>query len=159
MLKKFCFASLLLVAAYAGMGSLSLGLENEVATAEASADLVEDLEIMQGDWEMKAMQNGDEYRLHKIIAGNVDTLSVYRNGSLIQKQTATLELKEMGPVKVYHWTNGKMIVGPSAGTSFADGSFIYRLDKNRWVGVHGMLSGDVNNFNVEDFRRVESESK
>lgn len=117
----------------------------------ASAD---DLGDLQGQWEMKVRQNGMEQRIVKTVAGTTETVEVYAGEMLVHKHMVDFELKTFGPAKVFVWRNRRNLVGPNAGQKLPDGRYLYRLDKTRWIGIHGMLEGDRTDVLREVFERV-----
>ena len=131
----FCLALTLLVA----------------ASGVASAN---DLALFQGTWEMTGTNAGNPIRVVKTIEGSKETVEVYSNGILTQKHHVDFELKAFGPAKVFLWTNGRITAGPRAGQRLPDGRFIYRIDDETLIGVHGMLEGDKTSVLREVYKRV-----
>lgn len=116
--------------------------------------LADDLTDLQGKWEMKTKSNGVELRVVKTIEGTKETLEVYEVDKLVQKHIVEFELTEFGPAKVFSWKLGQIVAGPRTGQKLPDGRCIYRLEKDMWIGVHGMLSGDLTGVLVEGYKRI-----
>lgn len=124
------------------------------STAWESRVAADDLADLQRKWGMTITANGIERRVIKTIEGTSETLEVYEDTKLIQKHIVDFELKSYGPAKVFTWKNGRIVAGPRAGQKSPDGRFIYRLEKLKWIGVHGMLDGDQTEVLREVYERL-----
>ena len=125
-----------------------------VLFATCGVGLADDIALFQGTWEMKGVNAGVPIRVVKTIDGNNETVEVYSNGILTQKHHVKFELRAFGPAKVFLWKNGQITAGPRAGQGLPDGRFIYKIDKNTLIGVHGMLEGDKTSVLREVYKRV-----
>jgi hypothetical protein len=121
-----------------------------VVARSAPAD---DLNALQGTWESRVSADGKEYRVEKRIDGQKETVRTFDGTTLIREHVVEFDLTPDGDVKIFRWKNGKVIAGPELGQPLADGAFIYRLEKDRWTGVFGMLRTDTGPVYAQVFTR------
>ena len=103
------------------------------ATAQEDAqdkDLVADLKLLQGRWELKV---GDT-RSVKTIEGNKETVRRYdaKTGELRREHSVTFKLSKSGDVRVFTF------FGRPGGRGR---SFVYKVDKDNFWDVPGLLQG------------------
>ena len=113
-----------------------------------------DLESLQGAWETTFEQNGKTYRAVKTIKERNESVEVYDGQTLMKKHEVEFELKDDGEVKTLTYRNGRITFGAGSPAKLPDGKYIYRLDKDNWVGIFGALSTDTGPVYMQTFKRV-----
>ena len=117
--------------------TLALGVAGQVLARQSEDDkaLKEDLKKLQGKWEY-TFDAGDLKGLRKVkeIKGNTERVSWYTpDGKLFCVNKVEFKLQKQGDDRVFSWFNGTVTEGEGKGTAFADGSFVYRLEGDRWI--------------------------
>jgi len=113
-----------------------------------------DLDSLQGAWETTFEQNGKTYRAVKTIKERNESVEVYDGQTLMKKHEVEFELKDDGEVKTLTYRNGRITFGAGSPAKLPDGKYIYRLDKDNWVGIFGTLSTDTGPVYIQTFKRV-----
>lgn len=113
-----------------------------------------DLESLQGQWEMSFQQQGRPLRVVKTIEGNRETVDVFDGEKLLKQHVVEFELETTDRVKIFTYRHGRVTRGHGTGQQVPDGSFIYRLSEDRWIGVYGVLRGDMGPGYTAEYRRV-----
>lgn len=113
-----------------------------------------DLDSLQGSWETNFRQNERTYRAVKTIKGQTETVEVFDGEKLMKKHSVDFELDECDGIKTFTYRNGRVTFGAGAPTKLPDGKYIYRLDKDSWIGVFGALSTDSGPVYLQTFKRV-----
>lgn len=111
----------------------------DVAANESDKDLAADLALLQGSWELLHGNQGKEpsTRSVKTISGNTETLRRYNiaTGKLTHEHSVEFKLSKSGSVRVFTFY--------APGGSAENGlSYIYRIDKDDFYDIPGMLHGD-----------------
>lgn len=125
-----------------------------IVSRSARAD---DLDTLQGTWESKITADGKEYRVEKTIDGQQETVRTFDGAALLRTHVVEFELKTDGDVKIFRWKNGAVTAGPQQGQALADGAFIYRLEKDKWTGVFGVLRDETGPIYAQVFTRKAAE--
>ena len=114
--------------------SASLQAQEVKAPDEA---LAKDLELLQGKWELF---HGTEVPFHstKEIKGNQETVRRYdaKTGKLIREHTVEFALARSGEVRVFTFY-------PVGGDPKQGGSFVYKLDGDKFYDIPGLLQGET----------------
>jgi hypothetical protein len=110
--------------------------------AEDDKALKEDLRNLQGKWEhtftaeeVKGVLNFPVgmRKLHE-VRGNSERVTRYApDGTAFRVNVVDFRLERRGEERVLFWFNGKVTEGDGAGELFQDGSFVYRLEGDRWT--------------------------
>ena len=109
-------------------------------TNETDKDLVADLALLQGTWELLHGNQGKTpatTRSVKTIKGNTETLRRYsiETGKLKHEHSVEFELSKSGSVRVFTFY--------APGGSPENGlSYVYKVDKNNFFDIPGLLHGD-----------------
>ena len=125
-----------------------------IATVAQSWANAGDLEDLQGAWETTFEQNGKTYRAVKTIKDRNESVEVYDGQTLMKKHDVEFEVKDDGEVKTLKYRNGRITFGAGSPAKLPDGKYIYRLDKDNWVGIFGALSADTGPVYMQTFKRV-----
>jgi hypothetical protein len=135
-MKKTVFAvTSLMVLAF----SLTCAVGDDDAN-ETDKELAADLASLQGSWELLHGNQGKQppnTRSVKTIAGNTETLRRYsiETGKLKHEHSVEFKLSKSGSVRVFTFY--------APGGSAENGlSYIYRIDKDDFYDIPGMLHGD-----------------
>jgi hypothetical protein len=124
-------------------GSLAIGLiagaNDEPSKKAEDPDLVADLKLIQGSWEL---QHGNEgkgrptTRSVKTIEGNVETLRRYnaKTGKKTHEHSVEIKLSKSGEVRVCTF----YAVGGSPENGL---SFVYKVDAENYYDIPGLLQG------------------
>lgn len=132
---------------------------NVAAAPAEDADLAADLKLIQGTWELQhGNPNGrPTTRSVKTITGNKETLRRFnaKSGKKTHEHSVEIKLSKSGEVRVctFYRVGGK----PDNGQSF-----IYRVDKENFYDITGMLQGATyrnysNSPHVWHWKRVDDE--
>ncbi len=104
--------------------------------SEDDKALKEDLRNLQGKWEhtFKDGEGNAHVRKVKEIKDNKETVTWYLpDGQVFAVNEVEFKLEMKGKLRIFSWTNGKIVEGEHKGETFADGSFIYKLDGDEWA--------------------------
>lgn len=116
---------------------------NSKTANKIDADLVADLKLIQGSWELQhGGKNRPTTRSVKTIKGNIETLKRYNNktGKKTHEHSVEIKLSKSGAVRVCTFFR----VG---GTPENGLSFVYRLDTENYYDIPGLLQGsDYRNY-------------
>lgn len=117
---------------------------------ESDKDLAADLALLQGSW---VLSHGNEgkgpptVRSIKTIRGNVETLSRYQNetGELLHEHSVEFKLAKSGSVHV-------LTFFPVGGSPENGLSYVYKVDKDNFYDIPGLLHG-------EQFRNYQTDTR
>lgn len=117
-------------------GILSAGISSPSGESRMDPELENDLAMFQGRWSWKKQDKGEvvEEMIVELQGNEATTRFLDKNGDVKAVNVSTFTLSRSGGVKVYRVH--------SAGRPEENGAFIYRLDPNRFVAVHGMLTNE-----------------
>jgi hypothetical protein len=114
------------------------------------ANLKEDRKLMEGKFE-RLLDPPAAYGIVKAvkeIKGNKELVTYYdKNGKLVYSNTADIKLIKSGPVRVFQWSNGRIVDGIGKGQKYPvverpeETSYIYRVDKSGFYELWGFLPG------------------
>ena len=109
-------------------------------TSESDPDLAQDLEILQGSWELLHARDSTgrpTTRSIKTINGNIETLQRFnaQTGDKTHEHSVEFQLTKSGNVRVFTF----FAVGGSPESGI---SFVYKVDAENFWDVPGLLHGD-----------------
>ncbi len=135
------------------------------AVAETKEDLAgveapsEDLDAIQGLWVRKERVGlFGSRRITKQIKGAVETVTYYDDkGNVERANTVTVKLRRAGPIKVFVFTDYKVIAGPSTGYE-ADWvrAYIYKVVDDTFVEIWGVLGDKDEELEVHRWKHVKA---
>lgn len=129
---------------------ITLHGEDTVQTEKKSVEELEreDLDQIQGDWERPILdaQNVVVGRAVKSIAGNVEIVTYSdRSGKVLHAHKTTIEVRRLGPVRVFLYRDKEVIDGPNKGQKTkGTGGYIYKVNKGRFTEVTSLFVGQEN---------------
>lgn len=118
---------------------------------------IEPIKVVQGKWvRRQTTPNGPviivkEHKEQKTIVTAYDDQK-----NVIYSHESEFKIEQMGKVRVFTFFNRTLTAGPNAGQKIKEPvSFIFRVDKQRFVEVNGLLDGDTNAPNLLIWERME----
>ena len=117
-----------------------------------------DLDDLQGKWETTFEQNGRSYRAVKTIKNRTETVEVFDGEMLMKRHSVEFDLNDDGEVKTLTYKNGQITFGAGSPAKLPDGKYIYRLEKDIWIGVFGALSKDTGPVYLQTFKRTKTKT-
>ena len=113
-----------------------------------------DLDKLQGTWETSFRQEGKTYRAVKTIQDQTETVEVFDGERLMKRHSVNFELDERDGIKTFTYRNGQITLGAGSPANLPDGKYIYRVDGDNWIGIHGAFSTDSGPVFIQVFKRV-----
>jgi hypothetical protein len=104
--------------------------------SDAEKALKEDLRKLQGKWEYTFKEGEANAGIHKVkeIKDNKETVTWYDpDGKVLLVNEVDFKLERKGKLRIFSWSNGKVVEGELKGATFEDGSFVYELDGDDWT--------------------------
>lgn len=107
---------------------------------ETNKELEADLALLQGTWELLHGNEGKgspNTRSTKTISGNTETLRRFKiaTGEMTREHSVEFELSKSGSVHVFTFY-------APGGSSENGVSYVYKVDKNNFFDIPGLLHGD-----------------
>ncbi len=128
----------LTLACLATTATLVTGDDDDAAN-ENDQELAADLALLQGSWELLHGNPGKAPKILsvKTIEGNTETLRRYdiKTGELKHQHSVEFQLSKSGNVRVFTFY-------PPGGSPKNGLSYVYKLDKNDFFDIPGLLHGD-----------------
>jgi hypothetical protein len=97
--------------------------------------LKEDLRNLQGKWEYTFKEGEANAGIRKVkeIKDNKETVTWYNpEGKVFLVNEVDFKLERKGKLRIFSWSNGKVVEGELKGSPFEDGSFLYELEGDEW---------------------------
>jgi hypothetical protein len=100
---------------------------------------------VQGKWERNDANGGRPVRLVKEHKGNRTTLTVFdENGAVLVAHKSEFEVRVMGEVKLFVYSNMEITAGPNKGQKAAGPfAYIYRVGDGSFYEVTGLLKNET----------------
>jgi hypothetical protein len=122
----------------------------------------QDLAVVQGRWERPMTDNGNVVgRAVKEIQDNVETISYFNAaGQLVHAHKVKVELKRLGPARLFTYTDYTITAGPNKGLKTnRGGAYLYKVEGDRFLEIVNALVGqEKDNFSVLTWKRVKGMS-
>ena len=120
------------------------------ADENVDKELAADLKLLQGSWELMHGNEGKgapTVQSIKVIDGNKETLRRFnaKTGVLLHEHSVQIKLSKSGHVRV-------MTFFPVGGSPEQGLSYVYKLDKDDFYDIPGLLHGD-------EYRNYQNEPK
>ncbi len=100
---------------------------------------------VRGKWEREAKdKEGKTFRATKEIRGNQETITYYDNeGKVVYTHTVEVKLERVGNVRLFTYSNGKVLAGPNKDQEVSPKpfSYVYTTDGQMFAEVMGFLAG------------------
>lgn len=138
----------------------SLVLLISAVAASAQQPVPALIDTLQGEWSRSVMdQDGNRYRVVKQIAGNEETVSVYKGDELVRQHRVDFAVTQTEHVQIFTYTNYTVTAGPDRGAR-RQGSFSYlfQIRDDRWYEVHGLMNGEEGPVQVVQYERVKQDA-
>ena len=120
-----------------------------------------ELQLIQGVWQVEGKAaDGTAVRIVKHVAGESETVTVFdAEGNTVHEHAADFELTKTEHVRIFTYFNYRLTAGPSKGTT-RDGrfSYLYRVEGDRFIEIHGILNGDKGPPRVQIWSRMKDEA-
>ncbi|HAA71133.1 MAG TPA: hypothetical protein DCE55_18485 [Planctomycetaceae bacterium] len=138
------------------LAALLSGLLLSGATATADESASEKLLAeCQGTWIRTNTNNGTKNRVVKVIEGNKETVSYFRNGMLTRAHQVEIEVSATEHFNLFTFKNGVVIAGPDKGDKFAGPHYYaFKIEDNTWYEVMQLLKGGKGRPNVTQYQRM-----
>ena len=123
------------------MISVLIGFASDTSATENvnSSDL---LSQCQGTWIHSEVQKGVNSRIVKVIKGNKETVSYYRDGKLTRVHQVDFEVATAANANIFTFRNGLVTEGPDKGQTFKGPfSYVFKIENDTWYEVMGVLKG------------------
>ena len=134
------------------LGALLLSGATATADESASEKL---LAKCQGTWIRTNTNNGAKNRVVKVIDGNKETVSYFRNGMLTGAHQVEIEVAATEHFNLFTYRNGVVIAGPDKGNTFAGpNSYVFKIEDNTWYEVMRLLKGGKGRPSVHQYKRM-----
>lgn len=129
-----------------GIVSLIAGLHAQDEQPKREEDpLKEDLKSVQGQWTRKVLDRQGKQigTVVKVIRENKERVThLDAEGKVVRAHAVEIELRRIGPVRVFTYTKFEFIKGPDEGKKLkGHGGYIYKVEGNRFIEVNGLLIG------------------
>jgi hypothetical protein len=119
-----------------------------------------ELQLLQGMWQIQGRTaDGKAVRLLKEVDGNSETVTTFdAEGNVLHAHSADFELTKTEHIRLFTYFNYTITDGPGVGTVRRERvSYVYRVEDDRFIEVHGMLNGDRGQPRVNVYVRVKPE--
>jgi len=135
------------------------------AAAEAKEELpgveapAEDLKAIQGLWSRKERTGlFGSRQITKQIEGDVETVTYYDyRGNVERANTVKVKLRQAGPIRLFVFTDYKVIKGPSTGYQADwERTYIYKVVDDTFVEIWGVLGDKDEELKVLRWRRLKT---
>ena len=140
------------------MISVLIGFASDTSATENvnSSDL---LSQCQGTWIRSEVQKGVSSRIVKVVDGNKETVSYYRDGKVTRVHQVDFEVATVANVNIFTFRNGLVTEGADKGQTFKGPfSYVFKIENDSWYEVMGMLKGQEGDPNVTQYVRKEKET-
>lgn len=144
-----------ILACVIGASFVALGATRADDKSGDADALKADLRKLQGKWESTFKDKDGKVTLRKVkeIKDNTERVTWYEaDGTVRMVNTVEFKLEMKEKDKVYNYSNGKIVEGPSKGGSFPSGSYSYTLEGDTWTEIS--TSG-----NKREWKRVKGSDK
>lgn len=141
-----CSWPTVLLAGLLAASGASITSAEEAGTPQDVAVLAEELAKVQGKWERTVRDAaGKTFRTVKQHKGYLTSVTtVDESGDTIAAHTSEFRLETRGAVRVFTYSNIKIVAGPDLGKEFKEGSsYIYAVNGGTFAEAHGLLIGDT----------------
>jgi hypothetical protein len=104
------------------------------------------LALVQGRWERTDKdQDGKTVRITKDIDGNKETITyIGEDGTIAAAHQVDFKLEESSGINIFKYFNMTSTAGPDKGKTFpGEFSYIYKVDKQRFVEAVGLMGDDT----------------
>jgi|GEM_PF-2145608 hypothetical protein len=122
-----------------------------------------DLAAVQGRWERPMTDNNGNAvgRAVKEIKGEIETISYFdAAGRLFHAHTVKVELKRLGPARLFSYTDYTITGGPDKGRKIkGSGSYLYKVQGDHFLEITNALVGqEKDELSVLAWKRVKGMS-
>jgi hypothetical protein len=114
--------------------------------ADDEKALKEDLRKLQGKWEHNFKNDKVNANIRKVkeIKGNKESVTWYDpDGKIVAANKADFKLEIKGKQRVFSWSNGKIVDSEYRERPFQDGSFVYKLEGDKWIEMLPAGKGQI----------------
>ena len=134
------------------LGTLLISAATATADESASDNLLAEC---QGTWIRTNANNGAKNRVVKVIEGNKEMVSYFRNGMLTRAHQVEIEVAATEHFNLFTFKNGVVIAGPDKGDKFAGPhSYAFKIEDNTWYEVMQLLKGEKGRPSVHQYKRM-----
>ena len=135
-------------------GLLVLTFATALNADEASEKLLAD---SQGTWVRVEDKDGSRLVTLKVIDGNNETVSYYRDGKLTSAHKVELKVESTDHIALFSFKNGESIAGPNKGDKFTGSTYAFKIENDTWYEVFRILNGSSGKPNVQQYKRMSPE--
>jgi len=114
---------------------------------------------VDGKWSRTVETNNGPLKFLKEHRDGATTLEIFdANGKLLAAKSSNYRLTETDHVQIFTFLNNTVTAGPGTGQkSRGESSYMYRIDGDRFIEVHGLFKGTDDEFDVLIWERVPEE--
>ena len=121
--------------------------------------IANDLDDVQGTWELRYSENGRQIRAVKTIKNDNETTATYDGDKLLYEHVCKIEFIEANGFHIMKWGETEVTVGPQKGVKKPPGSCISKLDGNKWYHAHGLRADEKNAPSLQLFLKTATDEK